>query len=336
MSIQIEEKKYPFKLLFSMLSAIIICFIIIVGMFVYSDVSSVSKGDVFIVEEGFTVNKTASELSKKDIIKYPLVFRVISRISGMDSKIKPGRVVIKKGMSYFEILEFLSNPETTLAKVVIPEGLELKEIAYKLSEFITEEEFYRALDADYDYRFLAGIPSRENRLEGYLFPATYEIKSGMTAEEIVDMMLKAFDEKFGDEYYKRADELGLTVDEVITLASIIERESSSGAERPKVSGVFYNRLNQNMRLQSCATVQYILKERKAVLSNADTRIESPYNTYLHNGLPPGPIASPGEECIKAALYPEETDALYFVLGDDGKHIFSATYEEHLDAKNGGN
>ena len=335
MSIQIEEKKYPVKLLVLLICAILACFIIIAGLFVVSDVMSVSKGDVFIVEDGFTVNRTAMELSEEGIVRYPLVFRMISRFNGTDLKIRPGRVVIKKGMSYFEILDSLSDPETTLTKVVIPEGLELKEIAAKLSEFVSEDEFYAALEADYDYRFLVGVPVRENRLEGYLFPATYEIKNGMTAVEIIDMMLKTFDEAFKPEYYKRADELGMTVDEIITLASIIERESNSGAERSKVAGVFYNRLNENMRLQSCATVQYILKERKTVLSTADTRIESPYNTYLNDGLPPGPIASPGLECIKAALYPDETDALYFVLGSDGKHIFSATYDEHLAAKNGG-
>ena len=335
MSIQIEEKKYPLKLLTVLISVIVACFIIIAGFFVSSDVFGVSRGDVFIVEEGFTVNRTADELCNKGIVRYPLVFRLISRISGMDTKIKPGKVVIEKGMSYPEILDKLSDPETTLAKVVIPEGLELKEIVAKLSAFIPEDELYKALEEDYDYRFLVGIPQRENKLEGYLFPATYEIEHGMSARDIVDMMLKAFDDSFDAEYYKRADELGMSVDEIITLASIIERESNSGTERPKVAGVFYNRLNQNMRLQSCATVQYILKERKAVLSTADTKIESPYNTYRNDGLPPGPIASPGKECILAALYPEETDALYFVLGSDGKHIFSATYDEHLEAKNGG-
>lgn len=335
MSIQVIEKKYPMKLLAILLTFILVLLIFITSLFVARDVMSVKKGDVFIVEEGFTVNRTAAELSEKDIIEFPFIFRVISRINGTDVKIKPGRIVIKSGMSYFDILNLLTNPETTLTKVLIPEGLELKEIADKLTEFVTKEEFYDAIRKEYDYRFLKKVPEREYILEGYLFPATYEIKHGMTAEEIVDMMLKAFDEVFKDEYYSRAEALGMSVDEVVTLASIIERESNTGEERPKVAGVFYNRLNKNMRLQSCATVQYILKERKAVLSTADTRIESPYNTYLHDGLPPGPIASPGEECIKAALYPENTDALYFVLGADGKHIFSATYDEHLAAKNGG-
>ena len=126
---------------------------------------------------------------------------------------------------------------------------------------------------------------------------------------------------------------GMTLDNVITMASIIERETNSDTERAKVAGVFYNRLKQNMKLQSCATVQYVLGERKAVLSIADTQIDSPYNTYLYSGLPAGPIANPGIDCIKAALEPESTDYLYFVAGKDGKHIFSKTYEEHLAAMN---
>ncbi|MBQ7974267.1 MAG: endolytic transglycosylase MltG [Clostridia bacterium] len=335
MSIQVEEKKYPKMLVALVVSVILVFALVITAFFAFGDVMNVKKGGVFIIEEGFTVNRAAAEMKEDDIIKFPLVFRLISRVSRTDTKIKPGRIEITEGMSYFEILDMLSHPDTNLTKVLIPEGLELKEIAAKLSDFVTEDEFYEALEKDYNYRFLADIPEREHKLEGYLFPATYEISNSMTAEDIVDMMLKAFDECFKGEYYTRAQQLGMTVDEIVTLASIIERESNSGEDRAKVAGVFYNRLNKNMRLQSCATVQYILKERKAVLSNADTKIESPYNTYLNSGLPLGPIASPGEECIKAALYPEETDALYFVLGADGKHIFSATYDEHLSAKHGG-
>lgn len=144
-------------------------------------------------------------------------------------------------------------------------------------------------------------------------------------------MLKTFDQKFTDEYYKRAQEMGKSVDQIITMASIIERETDSDTERAKVAGVFYNRLNKGMKLQSCATVQYVLGSHKPVLSIADTEIDSPYNTYKYAGLPVGPIANPGEDCIKAALYPEETDAFYFCLGKNGEHIFSKTYEEHVAA-----
>ena len=335
MGIHVEEKSYPKKHLKAVFVAAVISIAVITGIFGFSDIMSVKNGGIVNITEGMTVSGVAEYMKENKIIRFPLALRVISRIKGYDTKIHTGQVEIKPGMSYSKILNELINAQPETVKVVIPEGYEIGEIAQRLSPLVSKEEFYEALEMEYDYRFLKDLPDREMHLEGYLFPATYAFPLDATAEEIVNTMLKAFDEAFLDEYYIRANELGMTVDQIVTLASIIERESNSGEDRAKVAGVFYNRLKQNMRLQSCATVQYILKERKPVLSTADTKINSPYNTYVNSGLPIGPIASPGEECIKAALYPEDTTALYFVLGSDGKHIFSDTYDEHLSAKNGG-
>lgn len=335
MGIHVEEKSYPKKHLALVILASVISIVLITGIFAFSDVISVKNSGTFNITDGMTVSGVAEYMKENEIIRFPYVFRVISRIKGYDKKIRTGQIEVEAGMSYTEILNELINAQPETVKVVIPEGYEIGEIAEKLSVLVSKEDFYEALNKDYDYKFLKDLPDREIRLEGYLFPATYAFPIDFTAEEIVDTMLKAFDEAFLDEYYTRANELGMTVDQIVTLASIIERESNSGEDRAKVAGVFYNRLEKNMRLQSCATVQYILKERKPVLSTADTKINSPYNTYINSGLPVGPIASPGEECIKAALYPEDTTALYFVLGSDGKHIFSDTYDQHLDAKNGG-
>ncbi len=335
MGIYVEEKSYPKKHLTLVIIASVISIALITGIFAFSDVISVKNSGTVNITDGMTVSGVAEYMKENEIIRFPLVFRLMSRIKGYDTKIRTGQIEVQAGMSYTEILNELINAQPETVKVVIPEGYEIGEIAEKLSVLVPKEEFYEALKLDYDYKFLKDLPEREMRLEGYLFPATYAFPLDYTAEEIVNTMLKAFDEAFLDEYYDRANELGMTVDQIVTLASIIERESNSGEDRAKVAGVFYNRLEQNMRLQSCATVQYILKERKTVLSTADTKIDSPYNTYMNSGLPIGPIASPGEECIKAALYPEDTTALYFVLGSDGKHIFSDTYDEHLNAKNGG-
>ena len=335
MGIEIEEKSYPKKHLALVIMAVAVACVIIFGIFTFSDVVSVKNSGTVVISEGMTVNGVADYMKENKIIRFPLVFRAMSRIKGYDTKIRTGQIEVKTGMSYGEILEELINAEPETVKVIIPEGYEIGEIAEKLSVLVPEEEFYAALNKEYNYKFLENLPDREMRLEGYLFPATYAFPLDVTAEQVVNTMLKAFNDAFKDEYYKRAEELGMTVDQIVTLASVIERESNSGEDRAKVAGVFYNRLEKNMRLQSCATVQYILKERKEVLSTADTKINSPYNTYINDGLPIGPIASPGEECIKAALYPEDTTALYFVLGSDGKHIFSDTYEEHLNAKNGG-
>jgi len=146
-------------------------------------------------------------------------------------------------------------------------------------------------------------------------------------------MLSRFDTIFNDEYKKRAEELKMSIDEVITLASIIEREAKLEKDRKIISSVFHNRLKNKMLLQSCATIQYILKERKEVLLYKDLEVKSPYNTYKNPGLPPGPIASPGLKSIEAALYPDDTDYLYFFALNDGSHVFSKTFKEHIQAQN---
>ncbi len=285
------------------------------------------------ITEGSGPSSVARMLKDKGVIKYPLLFKIQSKLGGYDGGFQPGALTVSDGMSYSQILDLIITPNRGSVKVVIPEGYEVKQIAQKLDEagLVGWQDFYAALNPqDYDYRFLKDLPQRDGVMEGYLFPATYEIPYGMSAHDIIDLMLSAFNNQFKDEYYSKAQEMGMSVDEIVTMASIIEREAGDG-EKPKVSGVFYNRLKSNMKLQSCATVQYILGERKPVLSISDTQIDSPYNTYKYSGFPAGPICNPGIESIEAALYPELTDAYYFVLGKNGEHIFSKTYEEHLAA-----
>ena len=220
-------------------------------------------------------------------------------------------------------------------KIDIPEGYEIYKVADLLESkgLIDKDKFYYLIDnGNFDYDFIAEIPEREMRLEGYLFPDTYEF---VPNDEfgIINEMLGRFEE-FYLKYKESIDNSYLSLDEVITLASIIEREAGS-ADKLLVSSVFHNRINSTdyPYLQSCATVQYVLKERKPVLSVEDTKIDSPYNTYINKGLPIGPIASPGEESIAAALNPAQTNYYFFVLGSDGKHHFTTTYQEHLQNKN---
>ncbi len=277
----------------------------------------------------------AAKLKKSGAIKHPLIFRLKSRTGGYDGRFLPGDAVVKNGMSYDDILNLMVSGGRDEKKITVPEGYTVKQIKEKLvSEgIVTAEDFDNAINPDdYDYKFLKDIPDRENRIEGYLYPSTYYIEEGMSAHDIVNMMLKEFDSQFKAEYYDRADALNLTIDEAVTMASIIQRETGDPNERAKVAGVFYNRLRAGMNFQSCATVQYILGTPKSVLSVEDTKIDSPYNTYIHPGFPIGPICNPEQACIEAALYPEKTDAYYFVLGKNGEHIFSKTYEEHMEAQ----
>lgn len=301
------------------------------------DISGISPADSveITVDNGESGISVINKLHKNGIIKYPMFFKMKAKSSGYITQFKPGNAVFESGMSYDDCMRLLASNNRNMIKVTIPEGYEIRQIAELFAEkgLFTEKDFYTAAnEKTYSYRFLEDIPDRENRLEGYLFPNTYMISETASAHDVINMMLAEFDKTFTDEYYTRAAELDMTVDEIVTLASIIERETNIPQERAKVAGVFYNRLNIGMKLQSCATVQYVLKERKTNLTNADISIDSKYNTYKYSGLPMGPIASAGAECIKAALYPEDTTAKYFVLGSDGKHIFSDTYQQHLNAK----
>ena len=336
MTVKVTENKYGFKWLILFIAAVLL-----IGVSVYAGiVLSDSKGINLASDTEITVDSgdgsaaVAQKLYNKGIIKYPFIFRMQSKLGGYDGKYLPGNAVITDGMSYNDILKLMISTIRNDKKITIPEGFTIAQIKARLSEegLINEAEFDKALNPDdYDYRFLKNLPERKNKLEGYLFPSTYFISEEMSEHEIIDMMLREFDTQFKAEYYDRAEQMNLTVDQVITMASIIQGETDSETERAKVAGVFYNRINSDMNLQSCATVQYILGERKAVLSVADTQINSPYNTYINSGFPIGPICNPETACIEAALYPEETDAFYFVQGRDGKHIFSKTYEEHEKA-----
>lgn len=293
------------------------------------------NGEVTVeVKKDWGPSATTDYLHQQGIIKYPFAFRIQSTLGGYDDQYQPGTIKIHSGMSYKDILDALTTVNRDAVKVVIPEGYEARQIAEALSEagLPCAADFMSALDPSlYDYKFLKDIPDRPVRLEGYLYPATYEIPVSYSAKEVVDLMLKAFDSTFTEDYYKRAEEMGKSVDEIITMASVVERETGTAGEREKVAGVFYNRLKAGMKLQSCATVQYIIGDRKPILSIADTKIDSPYNTYMRAGLPIGPISNPGKDSIVAALYPEDTDAYYFCLGTNGETIFSTNFEDHVKA-----
>ncbi|HYE84229.1 MAG TPA: endolytic transglycosylase MltG [Clostridia bacterium] len=291
-----------------------------------------------VIPKGSNVRTISKLLKEKDIIKNSLVFELYCKFNNKSDKIKAGKYSIDNSLEVPEIVEFIVSGKALIdtIKFTIPEGYNLAQIVERISslEVVSPENIQAALGSNkYQYEFIGQIPDRENKLEGYLFPDTYEIYKDTTAETIIEKLLARFDDVFTEEYRNRAEELNMSIDQIITLASIIEREARLDTERKTISAVFHNRLKKNMLLQSCATVQYLLKEQKEVLTYKDLEIESPYNTYKHAGLPPGPIASPGLKAIEAALYPEDVDYLYFVAKDDGSHVFTKTYNEHLNAQN---
>ncbi len=323
----------------SLITLALVCLILFCILSVFTEISGKNGEEKTVFIPMGSSAKTISKILKQEnIIESPLLFRLYSR--EYVSLMTAGSHTMYENMAYKDLVLELqkSVPMGEIVKVTIPEGYELREIAKKLEEngICSQKDFYDAAkNGTFHYDFLDSSQKGETRLEGYLFPATYDFTLNMTAENVIDTMLSRFAELPLSEYKERAAELGYSLNDVIIMASIVEREAQAAEDRAKVSSVFYNRLKINMPLQSCATVQYILKERKAVLSVSDTKIDSPYNTYQNYGLPPTPIASPGEACIKAALYPDSTDYLYFYADGSGKHIFSKNYQEHLEAQRNG-
>jgi len=300
------------------------------------------KGVYIDIPRGAGTETIAKILEEKGIIKYPYLFKLLSMVNGYDGKYQSGTHLVSADLEYEEIMRILSSKPISV-KVTIPEGYNVKQIAnalYKSKLISSVEKFYEAVNKEeFNYKFLKDIPKREFRLEGYLFPDTYEFDIHAGEKEIINKLLSNFNNKFKPEFYERAKARDMTPDQIIILASIIEREAKNPEEREIIAGIFYNRLKNKdsslRKLQSCATIQYIYYMRdgiiKETITEEDTKVDSPYNTYQIEGLPPGPICNPGEDAILAALYPEKTDYLYFVAKGDGTHHFSKTYKEHQAA-----
>ena len=333
------------KARFSILRFLLFCLLITAAsayMYYNNGLDALNKIEAnakeIVIPKGSTVKSISKILKDENMIKDSFVFELYCKINEKSDKIKAGKYRISNSMEVPEIVEVLVSGKALIDTVrfTIPEGYNLAQIVDKINSLgvVSSESINEALKAGrYEYEFIEQIPDRENKLEGYLFPDTYEIYRDTTAEAIIKKLLGRFDDVFTEEFRKRAEELNMSIDQVVILASIIEREAKLDSERKLISGVFHNRLKKKMLLQSCATVQYLLKEPKEELLYEDLEIDSPYNTYKYPGLPPGPIASPGLAAIEAALYPEKTDFLYFFARNDGSHVFSKTFDEHINAQN---
>jgi len=288
----------------------------------------------FVIEQGMNAKDVATSLEKNHLIRNAKAFEFLCKLENADTKLMAGVYNLTPSMSSREILNvLLKGPVPDVVKVTIPEGYTLEEIFDLLvvNGLGTKEEFYQAMysfNAD-DYDFLNEVPMTEKRLEGFLFPDTYFFAKDSEPREILAKFLDRFEKELTKETIARLKELNTSIYTWVTKASIVEREAAKAEERPIIAGVFENRLNNGMLLESCATVQYILNERKPVLSYEDIAIDSPYNTYKYPGLPPGPIANPGHASLNAVLYPAQTEYLFFVAKNDGSHAFAITFEEHL-------
>lgn len=278
-------------------------------------------------------------LEENNVIKDAFKFKLASKFEGNDGKYKAGEYQLSPSMDIVTIMDIIisGDSEGNTTRFTIPEGVTIREVAEILSSknLINYDVFMDELaNGDFDYDFVKSLPKGENRLEGYLYPETYEIYTNATEHDIINKMLAQYDKLVTDEHYAKAKKMGYSMYDIITIASIIEEETLYKSERPVVASVLYNRLAIDMPLQVCVSVQYALPEHKEALTNEDLKIDSPYNTYINTGLPPGPICSPSISSIEAALNPDTTDYYYYVLSEknDGSHNFSNTYAEFLENK----
>ena len=281
---------------------------------------------VFVVREGESLKEVAAELESRHLIANKSLFVLWSKLAGRSKQIKTGEYALSSGMAPIRILEKIRKGSVILHSVTIPEGFTIEQIADLLTGkgLVQREEFVRLA---HDPKLLRSHGISASSLEGYLFPDTYHFSRGLGPSALIDVMVKRFWQMVGP-LRARADAMGMKMEEVVTLASIVEKETGEPTERAAIASVFLNRLSRGMRLESDPTVIYGLKDFDGNLRKNDLTRETPYNTYVIKGLTPGPIASPGIEAIKAVLYPAQTDYLYFVSKNDGSHHFSRTLAEH--------
>ena len=335
------KKKFPLGIV--LVSALIVITVIGVGVgwwvlsgdnYVPNDTYATEPREItFTIEMGSTVASVAQQLEEVGLIESAFAFRTRVRLAGAEESLQAGTYQIRAGTSYDEIIEILEEgpPRRDVAVVTIPEGRSIDRMALILEEHFdfSAEEFTElaqngAPEFAGEFPFLTG--AFDDSLEGYLFPDTYEFFEDATAHEIITQMLNQFQSVWNGLGEPTGPAREMSPQELVVIASLVEMESALERERPLVSSVIYNRLAINRRLQFCSTVQFLLEgeDRQRVrLTWEQTQIPSPYNTYLNEGLPPGPISNPGRQALSAALHPADTDYIYFVLtGEDGSQTFA--------------
>jgi UPF0755 protein len=285
------------------------------------------------VAEGMSFKAIAGALQKEGIIRYRSYFEIVGRIEGISRKVRVGYYGLNTNMSMWEVLGALRSGKIIEYEVVIPEGYNLYQIGWTVSQtpLLKDPDEFIKLVKNKEYTHSLGVEA--DTLEGYLFPDTYYLPKGIKLEDIPRKMVQRYKAVFADSYRSRAKDLGFTEQQIITLASIVEKEAKVSSERKLIAAVYHNRLKQGMKLQADPTAVYGTKAWITKVTAKDLRRPSPYNTYLHKGLPPGPIANPGAGAILATLYPDNVDYIFFVAQGDGSHYFSKDYSAHEKAIN---
>lgn len=305
-----------------------------------TDITQPSEDSVEVaIPQGASTKQIAEILKQSGLINSEFTFRLKSKISGADGLYNYGTFYLNKDMTAEQIIAALQTTSVaqTQNKITIPEGYTVKQIAALIDEkgIATTQEFLDEVNnGTFDYDFLEGVPKRDFYLEGYLFPDTYYLSGNETSHDIIVMMLNRFEQIYNENIKSYVDSSGYTLDQLVTVASMVESESKLDEERPIIAGVIYNRLDIDMLLQIDATVQYALSTKNEVVTENDLTVDSPYNTYKYKGLPQGPICSPGLTSLEAAVKPEKHNYYYYVLKERGgsEHTFTENYDDFLTAK----
>ncbi|NLT50324.1 MAG: endolytic transglycosylase MltG [Ignavibacteria bacterium] len=289
----------------------------------------------YLVKKGDNMSKVVEDLYKLKVIPNKTNFKIAAFITGADKKLRAGYYRFKSGTTYFELIDLLTSEGHNFQKLVtLPEGLWQHKMAQILQKeaAVDSSEF---INLSYDVNFIRKLGLDVNNLEGYLLPETYYFEVPASAEDVIKKLKSENDKIFSDSVLQQIKEMGLTRHKILTLASIIEGESNKPSEFKTISGVYHNRLKKGMLLQADPTIQFLKRHRndKNRILYKDLEINSPYNTYIYAGLPPGPINNPGKDAILAAIYPEKNNYLFFVADGNGGHNFSRTYGEHLVNQN---
>jgi UPF0755 protein len=298
----------------------------------YADqpVSLETNNIVVNIPSGQAFNVTADILFKAGIINSPFKFRMIARLRGYDKRLKAGEYMLSASMPPIKILEKLVKGTVKLYKLTVPEGLNIYQIAERVAkEGLAEQSAFVERATDAAFARASGISA--GTFEGYLYPETYYFPKNVSTKTIISSMVQRFWQVFRPQWKDRSKQLGFSIHQVVTLASIIEKETGAPFERPLISSVFHNRLKKKMRLESDPTVIYGLKTFDGNLNRKHLETLTPYNTYKIKALPPGPIANPGQASLEAALYPADTKYIYFVSKKNRTHQFSTNFKDHNQA-----
>ena len=299
------------------------------GIFIFNRPTGVGKKEVEI-RHGSTVKQISQQLYQKRLIHSPRLLQFLAQLNGSSRRLKAGIHPLNGQMTTWEVLLELERSRDITQNVTVPEGLEKKQVAAILSEKLNLDQKKLLLLMN-SATFSKVLSVQAKDLEGYLFPETYNFPTTVSEQQVLRRMVEHCRAVFDERLQNRARELEMSIHEVITLASIIEGETSWDSERDTIAAVYHNRLKKGMRLQADPTVQYALPGEPRRLFYKDYEYDSPYNTYRHAGLPPGPINSPGRASIVAALFPADVNYLYFVATGKGGHIFTRTLQEHKAA-----